>query len=297
MEFHPAADLFPMMTDAELDDLAADIRENGLHHAVVTLDGQILDGRNRFLACRKAEVEPRFEEWAGSGSPTAWVLSENLHRRHLSASQKATVAVEALPIFEAEARERQRLAAEVTNSRRWHRDVQSLLPNSAEAIVHGNSRDFVAASAGVASTQVGIAKSLLLHAPDLFEEVKRGDLTVNAAQRKATARGVLPKRDRKGHKPGKRVRVTPEGKVVRPEKPIPELESLPPMVADFIREFEANLVPNLSEHFPVMSWPELEKVRVHLRQRLIRIFEGKALTKRREAGTTAAKNGKGDPQT
>jgi hypothetical protein len=61
---------------------------------------------NRLRACQRAGVEPRFEEWRGE-SPTAYVLSVNLHRRHLTDGQRAMIAVGALPLFEAEARERQ----------------------------------------------------------------------------------------------------------------------------------------------------------------------------------------------
>ena len=94
MEFHPAASIFPLMGTADADALAADIFENTLLEPIVTLGGMILDGRNRYLACRKAGVEPEFRE----GLPflchdaTAYVLSKNLHRRHLTTSQRAMVA-------------------------------------------------------------------------------------------------------------------------------------------------------------------------------------------------------------
>jgi ParB-like chromosome segregation protein Spo0J len=56
---HPIADLFPMMTDEELANLAADIKANGLiHPIVVDKDGVLLDGRNRDRACEIAGIEP-----------------------------------------------------------------------------------------------------------------------------------------------------------------------------------------------------------------------------------------------
>jgi hypothetical protein len=106
MEFHPAANLFPLLGEKELHDLAEDIREHGLHHPVILYDAKILDGRNRFRACELAGVQPRFEEWNGDGSPIAWVLSENLHRRHLTVSQQGTVAAEAIELFRQEAEDR-----------------------------------------------------------------------------------------------------------------------------------------------------------------------------------------------
>ncbi|KKL87285.1 hypothetical protein LCGC14_1936200, partial [marine sediment metagenome] len=72
MESHPIADLFPLMEAADLDDLAADIREHDLREAIwLHPDGSILDGRNRFRACEIAGVEPRFQTWHGEGSLAA----------------------------------------------------------------------------------------------------------------------------------------------------------------------------------------------------------------------------------
>lgn len=91
MEFHEIAQVFPRLPDAELAALAEDIKANGLHHAITTLDGKILDGRNRYAACIMAEVEPRFEEYIGD-NPLAFVISENIVRRHLDESQRAMCA-------------------------------------------------------------------------------------------------------------------------------------------------------------------------------------------------------------
>jgi hypothetical protein len=91
-EFHPLADVFPMMSDAELAKLADDIKANGLRQPI-TLDeeGRILDGRHRYRACKMAGVEPHFEDFAG-GDPLTFVVSLNVNRRHMNESQRAMVA-------------------------------------------------------------------------------------------------------------------------------------------------------------------------------------------------------------
>src|SRR5262245_17816598 len=106
--FHPACLAFPMLPDAELQELADDIKLRGLLNPVVLHQGQVLDGRNRLAACELAGVAPRFTEWSGGGSPVEWVLATNLIRRHLTASQRAVVALDLLPLLESEAKERQR---------------------------------------------------------------------------------------------------------------------------------------------------------------------------------------------
>jgi hypothetical protein len=88
---HPLAEIFPLLDGDDLTALADDIRKNGLRQAIVTCEGMILDGRNRLAACKIAGIEPRFKEFTGD-DPLGYVISLNLTRRHLDASQRATVA-------------------------------------------------------------------------------------------------------------------------------------------------------------------------------------------------------------
>jgi ParB-like chromosome segregation protein Spo0J len=113
---HPAAEIFPLLAGKEAADLAADIKANGLKEPIVlTADRLLLDGRNRLAACNATGTEPRFETWDGVGSPVDYVVSKNLRRRHLDVGQRAMIAVDLIPLYEEEARERQRDAAAATN--------------------------------------------------------------------------------------------------------------------------------------------------------------------------------------
>lgn len=90
-EFHPIANIFPLFEAEDLASLAGNIKENGLLDPIILFEGQILDGRNRYRACVLAGVEPTFHPYAGD-KPLKDVLSWNLHRRHLTTSQRAMVA-------------------------------------------------------------------------------------------------------------------------------------------------------------------------------------------------------------
>lgn len=93
-ELHPLCTLFPRVTGAEFDGLVADIKAHGLRQPIVLHGGMILDGGNRYRACVEAGVEPVFQEFQGD-SLVSFVLSANLHRRHLSAGQQAAIVASA----------------------------------------------------------------------------------------------------------------------------------------------------------------------------------------------------------
>lgn len=114
-EFHPLANIFPLMEGAAFDELKADIRDNGVRDEIVMYEGKILDGRNRYRALC-ALVDEGCELGAGLSldpdtslayaqfetdiaifgdkdlDPLSYVISKNLRRRHLDESQRAMVA-------------------------------------------------------------------------------------------------------------------------------------------------------------------------------------------------------------
>src|SRR5215472_1405505 len=95
LQVHPVADLFPMMTDEELADLAEDIKVNGLIHPIVRdQHGVLIDGRNRLRACEMAGIEPSYTMLDGQ-DPVAFILSANVTRRHLSKGQQAMAVAKA----------------------------------------------------------------------------------------------------------------------------------------------------------------------------------------------------------
>ena len=91
LQFHPLANIFPMMPDEELNDLGDDMLKQGQREPIRSYEGKILDGRNRYRACLLKGIEPWIEEYSGI-DPLGFVISMNLQRRHLDASQRAMVS-------------------------------------------------------------------------------------------------------------------------------------------------------------------------------------------------------------
>ena len=92
-EPHELCTIFPRADERTISDIADDILQNGQTYPIVRYEGKILDGRNRYLACRKIGVEPSFADYAGD-DPLGFVVSNNYHRRHLNESQRAHVCQE-----------------------------------------------------------------------------------------------------------------------------------------------------------------------------------------------------------
>jgi len=91
LDSHALAEVFPRMNADALIGLMDDIKRNGLREPIVLYEGRILDGRNRYRACIELGIEPMVRAWDGKGDPLAYVVSKNLHRRHLDESQRAAV--------------------------------------------------------------------------------------------------------------------------------------------------------------------------------------------------------------
>lgn len=93
MKIHKFATYFPPMPDEQFAELVEDIKANGLIEPITTFEGKILDGVHRSKACKIAKVKPEYAEWADTDA-LRWVMSKNLHRRHLSPAQKVMVLID-----------------------------------------------------------------------------------------------------------------------------------------------------------------------------------------------------------
>lgn len=176
MRFRPEADIFPLMSENDLRALAADIDHAGQRQPISLYRGDILDGRNRYLAitrhCRPG-IEPKFEE-ISPDSPIAFVISLNEQRRHLNDSQRKMAAARALPFFEAEKKARQREAGQ--HYGKSHPKLVADLPQA-------KARDDAGAAFGVPGRGVQQAKTVQkAGSKKLVEAVDRGELSLGKAE-------------------------------------------------------------------------------------------------------------------
>jgi N6-adenosine-specific RNA methylase IME4 len=158
---HPLAQLFPMLPEREIAELADDIVTYGQRVPIVLLDGMVLDGRNRQAACRFADVEPVFEQFTGD-DPLGFVLSHNLHRRHLTESQRAMVAAKIVD---------------------WERGINQSTAGSADLQTRPVSAREAARKLSISERAVMAAKRIRDHgAGELVEAIVSGRLSVHAGE-------------------------------------------------------------------------------------------------------------------
>ena len=185
-EVHPLAAKFPMLDQHDLGELAVDIQQNGLNRAlVIDAAGVLLDGRNRLAACQLVGIKPRFEVFGGD-DPVTFIISENLNRRHLTPSQRAMLAVEVLPFFEAQAQER--YAETVGRPAKSGATLPQISDPAPEPVRAPKATERAATAVGVSGRSVAKAKVIADQAPDLAEKVTAGEITVSDAEKQARQR-------------------------------------------------------------------------------------------------------------
>lgn len=166
---HPLSAAFPAMSDADFQALKDDIEVNGQREPIIVHEGMVLDGWHRYQACTELGLKALQFTFAEGDDPVAFVLSHNLHRRHLTPSQRAAAVVE---------------CAE------W---APSGKPRNQTPGVRLATNQELAKSAQVAPTTIKDAKAA--HKAGLTDMVKDGALTVKEAAQ--VARGHEQKKPKR----------------------------------------------------------------------------------------------------
>lgn len=183
---HPFADMFPLLVGQPYAALCMDIEEHGLRDPlVVTSDGTLVDGRNRWSACEDAGVEPRFERLPEGTSEVEildLIMSKNIHRRQLDTTDRALLGVEYKKRYE-------RLTSQ--GYRSDLKEPPNLSPHG-EKLPRPTSVEKAAAVVGVSKTSIERAQRVIRDTPDLAQKVRDKQLTVGEADDERKKRMVVP---------------------------------------------------------------------------------------------------------
>ncbi len=200
---HELALLFPSMTEMEFNELKRDIEQHGQQNPITIYEDKILDGIHRARACVLLEKEPKTTIYGGS-NPVAYVVATNLHRRHLTTSQRAMLGVELIPHVTREQRkqeqerERVRLEKEAKKRLLENAKLQETLSKTDETENKANlpyseiaptpipptqSRDVVSKMIGVSPRSLQTAKTIASKHPEFIQEIKDGSKTIAGVEK------------------------------------------------------------------------------------------------------------------
>lgn len=189
---HPAARLFPLLihlNKKEWKKFLGDIASKGQDHRIIRdATGLILDGRNRWLACKILGLDPKFEDRPVSGrAAIEIVMSGNLRRRHERVGPRSIHTASLLEMMHSEN----------------FRDI----PTQEEA----------AESADISDASLREAQKLLKDHPEIAEEVSKGKLSLHAGR-------VLSKADPAEQKQVlEKIKAAPSSRAAKGHVPRPNL--------------------------------------------------------------------------
>jgi ParB-like chromosome segregation protein Spo0J len=173
---HPAALLIPMFIEDE-QALAKDIREHGISHPLdITSQGKILDGVHRWQFAKEQgirTVPAIVYSYENVIEEHLHALRVNVHRRQLTSSQKAILALELEKVFAEEAKKR-------VGGRPAARSEK--LTQKFEEVSQGEAAEQAAKIIGSNRQYVYDAKKIVEQAPELKTPILQGLLTIPQAK-------------------------------------------------------------------------------------------------------------------
>ena len=107
---HPAAAQFPPLTGADYEQMIESIRIRGQLQPVIINGTELLEGCNRARCVEQLQreghaIDLKAVQWSPATpgeTPAEYVMSVNLHRRHLTDAQRVQIAAELVPMIEQE---------------------------------------------------------------------------------------------------------------------------------------------------------------------------------------------------
>lgn len=174
IKVHPAAAIFPIISDDELKVLADDIAMNGQVHPIIVSKGVLIDGRNRLAACALGKIEPVWQEreFRDDGEIIRFIIAANERRRHLTPSQRSMIAAELANINKTDSLKQNKT------------DAQDCATEPKQPAI---KQEDAAKAMGVSRRSVQDAKKVSVQAPELAAQVKEGKVSVATAAKLADA--------------------------------------------------------------------------------------------------------------
>jgi len=184
--------IFPEAKAEDYNRLLEDIKSNGYDKTqpITLYQGEIIDGWNRQKACDEIGIRPEYVTFTGTDNDAIALVMRTNKRRNLNSGQWACIAAEADDLLavireqvEKERRERQREAQKLSDKKL----SDTPKPQHSEKTATKAAELF-----NTNRTYVNQAVKMKSAAPDVFEKVKAGKMTMQDANKVVRAIPVDP---------------------------------------------------------------------------------------------------------
>jgi len=176
----------------EIAQLEENIIQEGCRDPLVIWGNILLDGHNRFEICQRNSLPFKTVQAAvrDRDEAKAWLIKNQLGKRNLNEYQRSTLALQLEAYFKEKAKQNQAAAGGDRRSEEYIKNSQPpdslnekpLNLISDEAITPINVNKELAAIAGVSKDYIAKVKKIEKEAPpELKEQVRKGNITVNKA--------------------------------------------------------------------------------------------------------------------
>lgn len=190
--------LIPALSAEEYAQLEANILEEGIREPIITWNGFIIDGHNRYDIATRFDLEYKTtsKHFASEESVKEWMILNQFGRRNLSNYQRSVLALELEEVFKEKA---QKSKSEKVSHFRNTGEVLATLPKP-------NTRKELSTVAQVGERTLDKVKKIQEKAPqEVKAKLATGEVSINAAYKE------IKKEEKKEEKIAERKKLAEEG--------------------------------------------------------------------------------------
>ena len=165
--------LIPPLTSEEFKQLERNILEEGIRDPLVTWNGILVDGHNRYRIAQEYDIdfETVEKEFADINAVKVWMINNQFGRRNLNNYQRSVLALQLEDVFKAKAKENQAIQFKGNS-----------LPKISAEVKPIETRQEIAKVANVSHDTISKVKKIEATAsPEIKAKVSTGQISINEA--------------------------------------------------------------------------------------------------------------------
>ncbi len=174
--------ILPEMKEEAYVSLKNDIEKNGFDNKfpIYIYEDEIIDGWNRFKACKELQVTPIYKHFTGSSLEALTFILRTNNRRDLSSSQRACLAADSDEIIETLTKEIEEERRKKISEARQNEKAEKIPPSKKQ---ENETRTKLAQTFGTNSRYVSDAQRFKKEKPEVFQQIKNGTINISEAKK------------------------------------------------------------------------------------------------------------------